>query len=68
MVLTIMAAQAQDKRTDESREKKLRMTKIIEDFIRLVSSGGFCGTLTIEVPAKDGQLGRITSSLKQFVD
>lgn len=63
-----MADNSKDSKDDRHRDIRIKVARIVSDFLQLADSASFKGSLTIEIPAKAGHLGAIKNQLTQFVD
>ena len=44
---------------DTFRQRKLQAQRVLEDFLARSTDPAFCGSITIELNAKGGQIGRL---------
>lgn len=49
------------------REVRISVSRILSEFLQQASEPGFAGNLKIEIPTKDGRVGRIKKIIETFV-
>ncbi len=54
------------KQRDNIRQRKLQAIRIVEEFLQAASDPKFSGSLILEMPAKDGRIGRVKHSRVTF--
>ena len=54
------------KQRDNIRQRKLQAIRIVEEFLQTASDPKFSGSLILEMPAKDGRIGRVKHSRITF--
>lgn len=49
------------------REVRVSVSRILSEFLQQVADPKFAGNLKIEIPAKDGKVGRLKKIIETFV-